>query len=333
VATVGRGDSLARQHRLMRMLDERREVSVSAAAKDLGCDRKTIYRDFVVLEEIGVPLFQDGPGPRSRWRIVDGPKRKLALTLSWSEMLALTTGRDLLVGLAGTFFHEAAVGALDKIRAALPEQLATRAQAAADILMSDRRVARDYRSRGDVVREIADAIHARQTVALTYRKLGARRPEERLVDPYHLNIHAGALYLVGYCHRRRALRTFLLDRATGVRTTGDLFARRPELDPTAILQGDIGPWSGRAVVIRLRFAASVARLIAERKIHPSQVSQWRNNETLDVELRAPVTPALERWLLGWAGDVEILAPVGLRRSISERHRRAIGAKIDDDGHP
>ena len=105
----------------MRMLDERREVSVSAAANELGCDRKTVYRDLQVLEQIGVPLYQEERGPLSRWRVVDGPRRKLSLTLSWSEMLALTSGRDLLAGLAGTFFHEAAITALEKIRAALPE--------------------------------------------------------------------------------------------------------------------------------------------------------------------------------------------------------------------
>jgi hypothetical protein len=44
----------ARQHRLMRILDERREVSVSAAANELRCDRKTVYRDLQVLEQIGV---------------------------------------------------------------------------------------------------------------------------------------------------------------------------------------------------------------------------------------------------------------------------------------
>ena len=65
---------------------------VSAAANELGCDRKTVFRDLEVLEQIGVPLYQDQRGPRSRWRVV---------TLSWPEMLALTSGRELLAGLAG----------------------------------------------------------------------------------------------------------------------------------------------------------------------------------------------------------------------------------------
>jgi hypothetical protein len=37
------------------------------------------------------------------------------VTLSFAETLALTAGRDLLAGLAGTFFHEAAISALEKV--------------------------------------------------------------------------------------------------------------------------------------------------------------------------------------------------------------------------
>jgi predicted DNA-binding transcriptional regulator YafY len=307
----------------MRMLDERREVSVSAAANELGCDRKTVYRDLHVLEQVGVPLYQEERGPQSRWRVVEGPKRRLSLTLSWSEMLALTTGRDLLAGFAGTFFHEAAITALEKIRAALPPEIAARAQAAADVLVADRRPTRDYKGRADLVRTLAEAVRCRETVALAYLKLGAGRSEERVVDPYHLHVHAGAIYLIGYCHRRKDLRTFLLDRAAAVRLTGAIFARRANLDATAGLQGDLGPWTGRSESIRLHFLPPAARLVAERKVHPSQTAQWRQDQSLDVEIKAPITPALERWLLGWAAEVEIQAPAALRARILKRHRAAM----------
>jgi predicted DNA-binding transcriptional regulator YafY len=95
VRTAG---SLARQQRLVRLLDERRGLSADAAAAELGCDRRTVYRDFTVLEEAGFPLYQEPEGRRMRWRLVEGPKRRLSVTLNFAEMLALTTGRDLLAG-------------------------------------------------------------------------------------------------------------------------------------------------------------------------------------------------------------------------------------------
>ena len=85
------------------------------AAGELGCTERTLYRDLVVLQEVGVPVYQEREGKRLRWRLVDGPKRRLSVTLSFAETLALTAGRDLLAGLAGTFFHEAAISALEKV--------------------------------------------------------------------------------------------------------------------------------------------------------------------------------------------------------------------------
>jgi predicted DNA-binding transcriptional regulator YafY len=128
---MDRGRSLIRQQRLSRILDQRREIEPTRVARELGCARRTIYRDLAVLQELGIPLYQEPEGRRVRWRLLDGPRRKLSVTLSFSEILALTTGRDTLAGLAGTFFHEAAISAVEKIRDALPKELVARADRSA----------------------------------------------------------------------------------------------------------------------------------------------------------------------------------------------------------
>jgi predicted DNA-binding transcriptional regulator YafY len=306
------------------LLDERKELSVEHAAAELGCSRRTVYRDFLVLSETGVPLYQEPEGRRVRWRLVEGPKRRLSITLSFSEMLALTAGRDLLAGLAGTFFHEAAISALEKVRAALPEPLLSRADASADLMLADKRPLRDYRGRGELVRTVTEAIDQRRTLVLTYRKLGARSPARRDVDPYHLHIHAGALYLIGYCHARKAARTFLLDRASQVEATDRTFERRTDLQLDAILQGDLGPWSGRAVPVSLRFSSDAAPLVAERKIHPSQVTRLRLDGSAEVTLTAPITPWLVRWLVGWGAQVTVLSPAPLAVQVRAAHEAALG---------
>jgi len=320
VRTAG---SLARQQRLVRLLDERRGLSADAAAAELGCDRRTVYRDFTVLEEAGFPLYQEPEGKRMRWRLVEGPKRRLSVTLNFAEMLALTTGRDLLAGLSGTFFHEAAISALEKVRAALPEPLLARADASAELVVADQRPPRNYRGRGRDVQILVEAIRRHETVSLEYRKLAASKAARRLVDPYHLHIHAGALYLIGWCHERQAPRTFLLDRAGRVEPTGRRFEVLRDLALSSIFQGDLGPWSGKPETIRLRFSPAAARLISERKVHPSQVTETRLDGAADVTLTAPVTPWLERWLAGWADEVEILAPARLVARARACHERAL----------
>jgi proteasome accessory factor B len=198
--------------------------------------------------------------------------------------------------------------------------LLARADATADLVLAEKRPARDYRGRAEAIRALVDAIDRRETVNLEYRKLGERKTKQRLVDPYHLHIHAGALYLIGWCHERQAPRTFLLDRASHVEPTSRKFQRRADLALSSVLQGDLGPWSGAPETIRLRFTSVAARLVAERKVHPSQVTEPRLDGSIDVTLTAPITPWLEHWLTGWAADVTVLSPAHLRASIRRRHQ-------------
>src|SRR5262249_37851150 len=97
-----RGDALQRQLRLLQIIDGRRSLAVQEVARELGYTPRTVYRDLQGLEGVGVPLYQEQEGRRSRWRGVDGYERKLQLRLTFSELLARSTGRELLSGLAGT---------------------------------------------------------------------------------------------------------------------------------------------------------------------------------------------------------------------------------------
>lgn len=320
---MSRGDTQVRQFRLMRLLEERRELAVNQMAAELGYSRRTVYRDLMVLQRVGVPLYQERDGKRSRWRVLDGYRHRLRLTLSWSEMLALSTGREILRGLSGTLFHESAVSALDKIRDALPKELAARAVAAAGAVSAQLGPTHDYRAFGNTVETLVSAVEAHRTVRLSYRKRGSQRFATRLVDPYHLHVQTGALYLLGWCHRRRGLRTFLVDRTNHVELTPETFERRADVQPGSVLHGSFGPWSGEAVKSHLHFSAHVAPLVAERGVHPTQANQLRDDGSLDVTLKAPLSPALVAWVVGWAADVRVLRPKALETAVRQAHEAAL----------
>jgi proteasome accessory factor B len=161
-------------------------------------------------------------------------------------------------------------------------------------------------------------------VTLHYRKLGERKGAERIVDPYLLHVQSGAVYLIGFCQQRNAIRTFLLDRVTDAARTGALFAARAPFAASALLQGAIGPWEGKPQYIQLRFDAEVAELAAERQMHPTQTTQLRSDGALDVALRAPVCPPLITWLLGWGQHVRVVSPAALAERVRRAHARAAG---------
>src|SRR5256885_16088254 len=73
---MARGDSLARQLKLMTLLEDRQELAVTDVARELGYTTRTVYRDLAVLERIGVPIYQERKGRRARWRVVEGYRRR-----------------------------------------------------------------------------------------------------------------------------------------------------------------------------------------------------------------------------------------------------------------
>src|SRR5689334_7345935 len=104
-----RGQVAARQLRLLALLEGRPQgIAPDEAAEELGARRRTVYRDFQVLEELGFPLINDHDGTRARWRMMPGYRHRLQLSLTWPELLALMTARKALAGLAGTIFHDGA---------------------------------------------------------------------------------------------------------------------------------------------------------------------------------------------------------------------------------
>ena len=311
---MARGDSLARQLSLMKMLEDRQELAVSDVARELGYTTRTVYRDLAVLERIGVPIYQDRTGRRARWRVVDGYRRRLSVSLSWSEMLALALGRKLLAGLAGTPLADGSASALQKIGSALPTELARRASRADESVSATLGGAHEYRER--VLRLVLDAIERSETLALSYRKPGAGVAVERVVDPYLLHVQSGVVYLIGFAHDRGAVRTFRADRVRDARLTGRAFTSRVPFSISNLAQGAFGPWEGRPRRIRLSFSPEVASRVAERASHPTQRGQWRSDGWLDVEMRLPLCPALFSWVLGFGSSVEVRGPMELARRIT-----------------
>jgi predicted DNA-binding transcriptional regulator YafY len=304
----------------MKILENRQEIEVPRVAQELGYTVRTVYRDLQVLERVGVPIYQDRRGRRARWRVVDGYRRRLSLTLSWADLVALQVGRKLL---ASGPFGDGANDALDKIREAVPADLGARAAGVEEKLSGSLGAVHDAPAQSGALQLLLEAAERNDTVEFEYTSFGSRTGKARRVDPYVVHVQGGAVYLIGFCHRRRALRTFLLDRLKDARRTGARFASRVPFAPESLLQGALGPWEGKAHRVDLQFGAAVASIVAERRIHPSQQMQWRSDGGLDVRLRVPLCPALYAWVLGWAADVRVVSPERLARHIDRRHERAV----------
>jgi proteasome accessory factor B len=168
------------------------------------------------------------------------------------------------------------------------------------------------------------AIADRKTVRFEYYAISRDEAIQRTVDPYGLQLVAGEWYLLGWCHLRRAVRTFRLSR---IRSRVTHATRAPH-DFPAPIGFDIGayrdrpPWQlgGLREVARIRIAPSMAWWVEAHYAHCGTISRGDGGA---IVLETPFSDArpLLAWVLGLADAAEVLAPQDLRDGVALHLRR------------
>ncbi|HEX7121403.1 MAG TPA: YafY family protein [Gemmatimonadaceae bacterium] len=222
------------------VLQARGEVSAAELAARLEVSTRTIRGYITMLRDMGIPV-EARPGRHGGYRLRPG-YRLPPLMLDNDEALAVTLGLLFAqrFGLAGA--APATEGALAKIERVLPEALRTQVRALAEALVLDRPNAplpdtpRPPLPAADTLLALCmGAAEGRRTV-LTYRDRHGTTTR-RAFDAYAVvYLKNAAWYTVGYCHLRRDVRVFRLDRVVRVEQDGTAFSRPAGFDSLAYVQ-------------------------------------------------------------------------------------------------
>jgi proteasome accessory factor B len=134
--------------------------------------------------------------------------------------------------------------------------------------------------------------------------------------------------MFGHCHLRGGLRTFAPARIESLKLTGQRFQRPKDFTIESALRDSFGVRSGQdQYKVVIRFQKIVADYIREKKWHSSQ--ELRELPTGQVELTMRLSSLIEvqRWILSWAGDAEVLEPAELKKSIHEAAKKIAAGTI------
>ena len=164
---------------------------------------------------------------------------------------------------------------------------------------------------------LAKATADRRQLELSYRKPGQPKAEQRIVDPYHLANINGEWFLFAYDHLRKDIRTFVPARIKAIQPTGKRFERPPKFSLESRLRGSFGVHSAQGQFdVVIRFNASVADYIREKKWHDSQVLRELKNGSVELRLKLSSLPEIERWILSWGGNATVIRPPELIDSVA-----------------
>ena len=323
-----RGDQLARQWLLIqRLARSRAGAGLEELAEELGCVRRTVYRDLDALMYAGFPVTSEKRDGKVYYRFLETFQMG-QIPFTPDELLALAFSEDLLKTLEGTVFHDSIQAALAKIRAGLGPELSGYLERLGDGFRVLPGPHKRYAAYRDTIRTLNEGVLENQTLEMRYRTGRTGEESTRRVDPYKVWYHGGALYVIGHDHRSVEIRTFSVDRILAIDKTTESFEVAADFDFDAYTASSFGVVAEPAVPVRIRFNSDWASYVTEREWHASQTATPLPEGGLELSMEVGGSRELANWVLSFGGGAEVLEPQTLREEVRASLETAL-AHYDD----
>lgn len=286
-------------------------------AEDLAAtfetSKRTIYRDIQALCESGVPVVaQAGIG----YSLVEGYFLP-PLSFSTDEATMLLLGNELLAGHFDDQYGEVSKSASRKIEAVLSEKLRGEVNFLREsiVLVAPQTLASGISA--TFLPAIRRAIIERKTIRFHYHTRysmdRSQAKKTRDADPYSLMHYGDAWYLNAFCHLRKEIRQFRLDRISDLKLLDKSFVRPADYKLEAPEEDD------RNVIVQALFHPDAAPWVRESRSY--YVTDMQDNPEghpgcLLVTLKAHFETEVISWLLSWGAKVEVLEPESLKRRLA-----------------
>jgi predicted DNA-binding transcriptional regulator YafY len=320
---MSRDKPVLRALKLLALVEKNREgLRVTDMAEQLGANARAVYRDLEVLEELHVPLYPDKNGRESFWKVDPDYRNRLSIPFSLSELLSLYLAQDSIRSLEGTVLYDSLQSLFEKVWAVLPKPLFREMVGLRGAFLSGIPAQKEYRTYREFTQIIQDSIQERRTLRLQYEPRD-QKAAERNVDPYAVHLRNGNLYMIGYCHMRKGIRTFLVDRMQRIKMTEESFPAPVGFSLENYLRHSFGMFTEGLVRVKVRFHKSLTRYLFERRWHPSQKNKKLKDGSLELAFDVAGTKEIKTWIMGFGALAKVLEPASLVKEIKDDLKKSL----------
>jgi predicted DNA-binding transcriptional regulator YafY len=297
---------------LIMLLQRQPNQKAGDLAEQLGVSVRTLHRYMEMLDEMGIPVYSER-GPQGGFSLVRGYKMP-PLVFTPEEAVAIYLGAGLVSQVWGPLYQEASRGALAKLDNVLPDEQRNEVAWAQRSLVATRIPRADPGLLAPTLDKLRRAVRDMRRVNMLYQAGNSPESQARDVDPYALAYRNGWWYLVGYCHLRRALRIFRLDRIQVLTLLEHRFQVPEEFDAQAyFVQEFLGQPQARA---RMRFIPEAAHVAQTNRAIWETLRELPDG-SVEVTLLAPDVMWLASMALSFGPIVTVLEPEELRQMVCE----------------
>lgn len=279
--------------------------------------KRTIYRDIQALGEAGVPLVSV---PGRGYSLMKGYFLP-PLSFTTEEATMLLLGSEFMAQNFDAQYRAAAQSASRKIAGVLPEKPRGEVQYLQDnirfIVANTPEESREMQ----MLQQLRRAIIDRVTVRFRYHaRFSSSQNEEqaREADPYGLANVGNKWYLAAYCHLRKDLRNFRLERMDNLELLSRTFTR-----PANFQLGLRSNLDQDSIIVKVIFDHETSRWARESRWY-STVCEEETSDGLLVTLKVRQESEIIQWLLGWGSHVRVLEPASLRETLAGEAEAMLG---------
>lgn len=299
---------------VLELLQARPQMSGQEIAERLEVSARTVRRYVTMLQDLGIPVEAER-GRYGAYRLLPGFKLP-PLMFTEDEALALTLSLRVAQRMSLPVGEAATAGALAKVERVMPPGLRARVRAIQSALVVN--AASPYASPASaVVTTFGTAAQSGRRIHIHYQAWN-NAMTERDVDPYGVVYYSGRWFGVGYCHLRRDVRTFRLDRVVQAELRPETFTAPENFEPLAqVIQSLASAPGAWAIEVLLKTSLDEAR----QRLPPEMAALEPTTE--GVVLRCNVQDLnWFAWVLaGLEYPLVVRRPVELREALSRLAER------------
>lgn len=162
--------------------------------------------------------------------------------------------------------------------------------------------------------DINFSIITHNKIKIVYKSLQSGR-SERIVQPYGVFSYEGAMYFIGYCEKRNAIREFKLSRIIEYEQLNDKFEIPRDFNIKGYMRNSIGIYHDEEIFVKLKIKYPMSQIISEKIITENQKINKSEDKSIIFEAVIKDKTDLKSWILSMGSSVEIIEPNSLKEEI------------------
>jgi predicted DNA-binding transcriptional regulator YafY len=315
---MARGEQLGRQWRIIQtLINSKLGKSAAQLSEELECHPRTVYRDLEALQVAGFPIYTEKVEGKNLWSLLDTVKHQIPIPFSLPELMALYFSSDMLKVFKETVFYDSLESLFKKIKTTIPPESRNYLDAVEQTLHLGHKPFKEYGNFKEIINRVNESAIKKRSIDMVYYTMSRKKESRRKVDPYRVWFFSGTFYLIGFCHERKEVRIFALDRIKMLHQTNEPFEVPEDFDFDDFMGPSFGVFQGEPVSVKIWFAPDVAGYIKEKTWHESQEIEEQDDGSLIFEAKVAGTDEIKFWIMNWGSNAQVLEPESLRDEIWE----------------